>query len=60
MNCPRCRSKNVVIIEDNLGFIKCNDCGFNELDEFSAWAEPRKSQREKPKYNVYKTGGSRR
>ena len=50
----------MVIIEDNLGFIKCNDCGFNELDEFSAWAEPRKSQREKPKYNVYKTGGSRR
>ena len=59
MKCPKCGSKDVDIVDEELGFVKCRTCGFDELDvdvEFGG----RKSQREKTKFNPYKAGGARR
>ncbi|MBR9683074.1 hypothetical protein GOV03_00865 [Candidatus Woesearchaeota archaeon] len=58
--CPKCGSKNVEIIDDEMGFIKCKACGFNELTGYENLGEERNTQREKTKYNPYKTGGSAR
>ena len=43
-----------------MGFIKCNSCGYNELEEDLHSTDERNTQREKAKFNPYKTGGGRR
>jgi len=55
--CPKCNSKDVEIVDKEMGFIKCKKCGFNELEEFEGIGEERNTQREKTRYNPYKTGG---
>lgn len=60
MKCPKCSSKDVEIIDEEMGFIKCNSCGYNELEEDLHSTDERNTQREKAKFNPYKTGGSRR
>ena len=59
--CPRCNSKQVKVIDNEMGFIKCQKCGFSELDEYGLVSEAeRNTQREKANFNPYKTGGTRR
>ena len=57
--CPKCGSYNTETYED-LAFIKCHSCGYNELGSEPLPYDVRKSQREKEKFNPYKQGGSRR
>ena len=58
--CPKCGSKDVEIVDEEMGFIKCKKCGFNELDEYEDVGGERNTQREKTRYTPYKAGGSRR
>ena len=58
--CPKCGSSEVRMISDeDIEFIRCLKCGFNELEE-SIISDTRSGQREKRKYNPYKVGGKRR
>ena len=57
--CPKCASLNVEVYED-LAFIKCKKCGYDELGSEPMPYEVKKSQRDKNRYSPYKTGGSRR
>tara|TARA_Y100000310_G_C20354436_1_gene655957 strand:+ start:369 stop:572 length:204 start_codon:yes stop_codon:yes gene_type:complete len=58
--CPKCGSDNIKLYEEDLPFIKCNDCEYDELATEPLPSDPRKSQREKARYSPYKSGGSRR
>lgn len=58
--CPMCSSLKVKTVDEDLGFIKCQNCGFDELKDFSDFPAGRKSQREKTKFTPYKTGGPKR
>ena len=58
--CPKCNSRDVDIVDEELEFVKCRKCGFNELEGFDDSAEERETQRAKTKFNPYKSGGSRR
>ena len=58
--CVKCGSFDVSVTEEEgLSFIKCNKCGFDELEEgyFSAG---KTSQKEKGKFSPYKAGGKQR
>ena len=57
--CPKCGSENIEVYED-LAFIKCHNCGYDELGSEPLPYDIRKSQRDKEKFNPYKQGGSRR
>ncbi|MBI2147784.1 hypothetical protein HYU19_04905 [Candidatus Woesearchaeota archaeon] len=59
--CPKCRSSNVAW-EDYQGIpcITCQDCGFDERNEYDIAPEEKTSQQAKGSYMKYKTGGSRR
>jgi len=56
--CPKCGSEDVEVIDEELGFIKCKHCDFDELEE--SYPQDRNTQREKGKYSPYKSGGARR
>jgi len=59
--CPECNSDNVHIIKiGKKAHIVCNDCFYDETNEFDVYPEQRETQREKARYSPYKTGGSRR
>jgi Zn ribbon nucleic-acid-binding protein len=58
--CPKCNSTDVEVIDEEMGFIKCRKCGFDELEEDLSSSEERRSQREKARYNPYKAGGGAR
>ena len=58
--CPKCGSEDVEIIDEEMGFIKCKKCGYNELEEDLGSSDTRNTQREKGSYNIYKTGGHER
>ena len=59
--CPKCGSKDIKFYKYlNLDAIKCNNCGFDESAIYEVYPEQKTSQKAKGKYNVYKTGGSRR
>lgn len=59
--CPKCKSLNIKIIEDNgLSFIQCLQCGYDELEDDDAFPETRTSQKAKGRYSPYKTGGKQR
>jgi len=60
MKCPKCGSKEIEIVDEEMGFIRCKKCGFNELDEYENVEGGRNTQREKARFNPYKTGGGRR
>jgi len=55
--CPKCGSKEVEIVDEEMGFIKCKKCGFDELEEDMDFSEERKSQREKARYSPYRVSG---
>lgn len=57
--CPKCRSSQVIIHEeDSLSFLQCRKCPYTELEE-AVVPEPRSTQREKTRYSPYKTGRKR-
>ena len=59
--CPKCGSYNVEpYLYQSSEVIKCNECGFDEGEEFEQHPTEKKSQKAKGKYNVYRAGGSRR
>ena len=58
--CPKCGSDDITKYEDDLQFIKCNKCGYDELASEPMPSDPRNKNREKTKHSPYKTGGSRR
>jgi Zn ribbon nucleic-acid-binding protein len=62
MKCPKCNSEDVEIIDEEMGFIKCNKCGFNEIEDYDAGTdeEERETQREKNRYSPYRQSGGRR
>ncbi|MFH0867696.1 MAG: hypothetical protein V1831_00105 [Candidatus Woesearchaeota archaeon] len=59
--CPKCKSSNVKIV-DYMGVkcIRCNDCGFDETEQYDVYPEEKTSQKEKGRYTVYKAGGFKR
>lgn len=59
--CPKCGSKDIKFYNYlNIKTIKCSKCGFDESSAYEVYPEQKTSQKAKGKYNVYKTGGSRR
>ena len=60
-SCPQCHSPKTKVIEDNtLKFIQCLRCGYDELDEEETLPHLRSTQREKTKFNPYKSGRKRK
>lgn len=57
--CPKCGSINIKRYDD-LCFIKCNNCGHDDLAPESFPYDVKKSQKAKGKYSPYKTGGKGR
>jgi len=57
--CPKCGSFNVAIHKEDIEFLTCKSCGYDELEE-EAYPEQRSSQREKGRYSPYKAGGKGR
>ena len=61
MKCPKCNSSKVKTVE-YLGVkcIKCDNCGYNESQQYEVYPEEKTSQKAKGRYTPYKAGGSRR
>jgi len=58
--CPKCGSFNVAIHKEDIEFLTCKSCGYDELVEDTLVEGQRTSQREKGRYSPYKTGGKGR
>lgn len=59
--CPHCDSEDIQIVEYmDIKCVVCNHCGFDERKEYDVYPEDKSNQKEKGRYNVYQTGGSRR
>lgn len=59
--CPVCKSTNVSVeIIEDLEFIKCNECGFDEAEEYEVYPEEKSGQKGKSSYTPYKRGGGAR
>ncbi|MBS3138349.1 zf-TFIIB domain-containing protein [Candidatus Woesearchaeota archaeon] len=60
MKCPKCSSKNVETVEHNdISFVICKQCGYDE-SVYDVNSTQRSTQREKARYNPYKSGGAKR
>jgi len=57
--CPQCGSFNVIVHKDDIEFLICKSCGYDELVE-ETFVGQRTSQKEKARYTPYKTGGKGR
>jgi DNA-directed RNA polymerase subunit M/transcription elongation factor TFIIS len=57
--CPKCGSLEVEQYDD-LQFLRCKKCGYDELAGEELPYDVKKSQREKTRYNPYKVGGKGR
>ena len=57
--CPKCGSTNLMVYDEDLNIIKCNDCGYDELEHEPVSYDIKKNT-QKGNFNPYKTGGSRR
>ena len=57
--CPKCGSTEIEEYDD-LGFIKCKACGYDELAAEELPYGVKKNQKEKGRYSPYKSGGSGR
>jgi predicted nucleic-acid-binding Zn-ribbon protein len=57
--CPKCGSEEIEMYDD-LAFIKCTKCGYDELGTADFPYGVKKSQKEKGRYSPFKAGGSRR
>jgi len=61
MNCPKCKSPNVRIEEyQGIDCIVCNDCDYDELQQYEVYPEHKTSQKAKGTFSKYKAGGSKR
>lgn len=59
--CPKCNSKDIKIVAYlDIEAIKCNDCGFDETEQYEVFPEQRETQREKTRFTPYKKGGATR
>jgi|APSaa5957512622_1039677.scaffolds.fasta_scaffold146665_3 predicted nucleic-acid-binding Zn-ribbon protein len=58
--CPKCGSENIEIYEEDLGFIKCKKCGYDDLEHEPIPYGIKKGQKEKASFTPYKTGGPHR
>jgi uncharacterized Zn finger protein len=59
--CPKCGSSNVEeVLYSGTTLILCNECGYDERDEYDVVPEEKTSQKAKGRYSPYKTGGKRR
>lgn len=59
--CPKCKSENIKLVDYlSIKAVKCNDCGFDETNEYEVFPEQRETQREKTKFTPYKKGGKAR
>jgi len=59
--CPKCGSYNVEpYLFQSVEVMKCNECGYDEGEEFEHYPTEKTSQKAKGKYSVYKKGGSQR
>jgi len=57
MNCPRCKSENVKVVKHlTIKCIICNDCGYDERDQYDVYPENKTKHYKDP----YKAGGPRR
>lgn len=56
--CSKCMSINVKLVE-YMGskFVLCNDCGYDQRDQFDVYPEDKVSQKAKKEFNPYKSGG---
>jgi len=61
VKCPNCDSKDIEIIDvEGSKCIICKNCNYDEVKQLNVFPEENKSQKEKERYNVYKTGGHNR
>ena len=61
MNCPKCKSPNVRIEEyQGIDCIVCNDCDYDESQQYEVYPEHKTSQKAKGKFTPYKAGGNKR
>jgi len=58
--CPQCGSLNIQAHKDDIEFITCKSCGYDELIEETFVEGQRTSQKAKGRYTPYKTGGKGR
>ena len=59
--CPVCKSTDIKIeIIDDLEFIKCNKCNFNEANDYEVYPEEKSGQKGKAGFTPYKRGGGSR
>ncbi len=57
--CPQCGSFNVTVHKEDIEFMTCKSCGYDELREETVVGQ-RTSQKEKGRFSPYKTGGKGR
>ena len=56
--CPKCKSGNVEVSEYmGVKCIICNDCGYDESQQYEVYPEEKGSQKEKSRHSPYKAGG---
>lgn len=61
MNCPKCNSADVRVEEyQGIHCIICNDCNYDETQQYEVYPEHKPSQKAKGKFTPYKIGGSSR
>lgn len=59
--CPICKSTDIKIeIIDDLEFIKCNKCRFDETEDYEVYPEEKSGQKGKSGFTPYKRGGGSR
>ncbi|MBI2572853.1 hypothetical protein HYV86_03260 [Candidatus Woesearchaeota archaeon] len=56
--CPKCGSPQVEVYD--VGFLRCRQCGYDELEPEPLGYDPRKNQKAKTEFTPYKTGGAKR
>ncbi len=56
--CPKCKSPHTQNYD--VGFLRCKQCGYDELEPEATGYGSRKNQKEKAQFSPYKTGGSKR
>ncbi|HIH11746.1 TPA: hypothetical protein HA241_06150 [Candidatus Woesearchaeota archaeon] len=61
VNCPKCKSSQAQRIDHNyLSFLRCLQCGYNELAAEDTFPEQRSNQREKRRYSPYRVSGGKK
>tara|TARA_Y100000310_G_scaffold151291_1_gene150868 strand:+ start:6569 stop:6784 length:216 start_codon:yes stop_codon:yes gene_type:complete len=59
--CPRCGSDKINLVAYlNIKCVVCNNCGFDERNNYEVYPEDKVSQKEKGRFSPYKAGGGNR